>query len=78
MNVTPKRRWFRFSLRTLFVLTVAVAALAAAWPPLVRMPTKDPNLNVYEPSLTFWPVAIVELIAGYAWWRLISRRRSTH
>jgi hypothetical protein len=30
MSETPKRRWFRFSLRTLFVV-VTVAAIAVGW-----------------------------------------------
>ncbi len=82
--MTPPRRWFRFSLRTMFAAVTAVAILVLQGAPIYLEVTaySDQHLRAYEIAEyklneRFFLVLGAEalaLVAYLAWWR---RRRPT-
>ena len=67
MIVTPNRRWFRFSLRTLFV-AVALLSLAMAWLARTASILRERNEMIQHTtsfSLDTWPKPLSWRIASF-------------
>jgi hypothetical protein len=64
MTDAPKHRWFRFSLRTLFILVTLCALPFAVGTPLLYVRENRPLL-----SQLFWPVVLVEGVGAWLYLR---------
>jgi hypothetical protein len=75
---TPHRRWYQFSLRTMFVAVAAIAILLAQWPPYrVETIGSSGDLKVVLWNAGFFATASAEMVVIGAWLisPLMNRRR---
>jgi hypothetical protein len=81
MTAKPERRWYQFSLRTMFVGTAAVAILLAQPAFLFKdgpiYAEFHHHITVYYVASWRMPIVLgLELIAGFCWWYWRRRRNA--
>jgi hypothetical protein len=75
VTAPPKRRWFRFGLRTMFVVIALIALPFATGPFLIEVGSvikMGKTISVYEPNFAFLAVVLIEVVASTfwaGWWR---------